>query len=105
MSLYEDALEKEGIATTRSYSLASAMNSLHSAIARLDNRNKEIWLSNTLDERMRNFATVEQLNTRCLQKETKLTEKHIARNAGVIDDLVSMLEKESIHEENYEQRV
>ena len=105
MSLYEDSLEKEGIATTRSYSLSSAMNSLHAAVARLDNKNKEIWLSKTLDERLREFAIIEQLNTRCLQKEPKTTEKHIARNAGVIDDLVSMLEKESIHEENYEQRV
>ncbi len=68
MSLYEKKLEEEGIASTRTFSLTSAMNILHSAIARLDNENKEIWLSKSLDERMRNFAIVEQLNTRCLQK-------------------------------------
>ena len=89
MSLYEDSLEKEGIATTRSYSLASAMNLLHSAIARLDNRNKEIWLSKTLDERMRDFATVEQLNTRCLQKESKIDAKHTEENTATIEDLLS----------------
>lgn len=108
MSLYEDSLEKEGIATTRSYSLSSAMNSLHAAVARLDNKNKEIWLSKTLDERLREFAIIEQLNTRCLQKEPKTTEKHTAKHADVIDDLVSMLEKpilEESHEDHYEQRI
>ena len=108
MSLYEDSLEKEGIATTRSYSLASAMSSLHSAIARLDNRNKEIWLSKTLDERMRDFATVEQLNTRCLQKEPKVDAKHTVKNVDSIDDLVSMMEKplkENSNEDYHEQRV
>lgn len=76
MNLYEKELEKEGIAPTRTFSLSLAMNTLHSAIARLDNKNKEIWLSKSLDERMRDFAITEQLNTRCLQKELKVNVKH-----------------------------
>jgi hypothetical protein len=64
--LYTKSLISEEMADTRATDISVAMNSLHSAIAKLDNENKKIFWSKNLDQRMFDFARIEQLNVTCL---------------------------------------
>lgn len=59
---YEKELIKEGIAETRTYELTVALDMLHTAISKLDGKNKTIFFSKGMLERLNDFAEIEQLS-------------------------------------------
>lgn len=61
MNLYKEMLDKEGFAKTNVCRLASAFDLLHSAIAKLDKDQLDLLMSKSLQERLKDFATIEQL--------------------------------------------
>lgn len=63
---YHTELVKEEIPTDRAIELAVALNQLHSAITKLDNKNLTQFWTKSIELRLREFAAVENVNKDCL---------------------------------------
>ena len=61
MSRYRNTLREEGLADTRVYSLADAIEMLHAAMCKLDNGNLALFRSKTIEQRLQEYAQTEQL--------------------------------------------
>ena len=53
---YKDTLIKEGIAETRVNSIIEGLDTLHTALTYMDNKNRKIFLSKPLILRLREYA-------------------------------------------------
>lgn len=73
MFLYKDALIREGIAKTRAGEIACGVQKLHTAICQLDDKNLKRFLVKSIDERLRDFAAVEELRD-VMEKKDALKE-------------------------------
>lgn len=58
---YEDRLQTEGIAETRTEEIYEAIDNLHRALCKLDINGRRIFFSRTIRERINEFAEIEQL--------------------------------------------
>jgi hypothetical protein len=61
--MYKNQLISEGIAETRIDSIIKALDNLHTALAELDGKNLEIFLSKNIMDRINEFAKSEGLAT------------------------------------------
>ena len=60
-NLYKAVLKKEGFTDINCERLAEALDQLHSAIAKMDNKNFQILKGKTFAQRLLDFATSEEL--------------------------------------------
>jgi len=68
MGLYAQELLKEGFATTRIEDIERGINYLHKAICYLDRDNRKLFWTKSVEQRLMEFAVVEELNKECLTK-------------------------------------